>query len=65
MTDVIKGTRPGDIARPNHRYAEGRVCANEACETRLSVYNRSKYCWAHEPLRFPVVRGDRKRRAAA
>ena len=65
MTDVIRGSRPGDAKRPNQTYADGRVCAQVGCETRISIYNRATYCWKHTPVRFPVVRGDRKRRTAA
>ena len=62
MNDVLKGTRTGELPRPNRTYAAGRVCEEEGCETKLSVYNRSHYCWQHTPLRFPVVRGDRKKK---
>ena len=65
MADVIKGSRLGDSARPNRTYDDGRVCAHIGCGTRISIYNRSQYCWQHTPQRFPVVRGDRKRRVAA
>jgi hypothetical protein len=61
---VIRGARPRELPRPNRTYGEGRVCAHEGCDTRLSVYNRAKYCWAHAPVRFPVVRGARRRKAA-
>ena len=63
MTDILKGSRATELPRPNRVYAEGRVCEEEGCETKLSVYNRSKLCWQHTPLRFPVVRGDRKKKA--
>jgi hypothetical protein len=62
---VVRGSRPRELPRPNRTYAQGRVCAHEGCETRISIYNKSAYCWAHAPLRFPLVRGERKRKAAA
>lgn len=66
MNDVVlRGARPRELPRPNRTYGEGRVCASEGCETRISVYNKSAYCWAHVPLTFPLVRGERKRKAAA
>ena len=65
MTDVLKGSRAAELPRPNRTYAEGRICDEEGCETKLSVYNRSHHCWQHTPLRFPVVRGDRKKKSVA
>ncbi|MGH2662574.1 MAG: hypothetical protein ACRDH8_07150 [Actinomycetota bacterium] len=61
----MKGSRPRELPRPNRTYGPGRVCAHEGCDTRISIYNRLDYCWAHMPHRFPLVRGERRRRAAA
>jgi hypothetical protein len=62
---VIKGSRAQQLPRPNRTYRGGRVCAHEGCETRLSIYNKSTYCWQHAPVRFPLVRGERRKKAAA
>ena len=62
MTDILKGSRAGELPRPNRVYAEGRVCEEDGCETKLSRYNRSKVCWQHTPITFPVNRGDRKKK---
>jgi hypothetical protein len=62
---VVRGSRPRELPRPNRTYGHGRVCAHEGCDTRISIYNKSSYCWAHAPLKYPLVRGERKRRAAA
>lgn len=45
-------------AKPNRRYASGRVCA---CGVVLSRYNAQGTCWDHTPLdkRLPRVRGKR------
>jgi hypothetical protein len=43
----------------------GRVCAEPGCITGISIYNRSKYCWAHEPLHYYVPRGRKKAPEAA
>jgi hypothetical protein len=64
MTEYVKGSRPLALPRPNRTFDEGRVCAEEGCETRLSIYNRSKLCWQHTPVRYPFVRGQRKSKAA-
>lgn len=62
MNDVLKGSRVAEIPRASRTYAEGRVCDAEGCDTRLSVYNRSRHCWQHTEAKYPVVRGDRKKK---
>jgi len=62
MTDVLKGTRAIEAPRPNRTYGDNRVCADESCDTKLSRYNRSEHCWAHTEVKFPVNRGDRKKK---
>lgn len=64
MNEYMKGSHPRELPRPNRTFEEGRVCADESCQTRLSVYNRAPMCWQHTPVRFPFVRGQRKRKAA-
>lgn len=61
----LKGESIRTLPRKNRRWATGRVCAEEGCVTRLSTYNRSKYCWAHEPIRYYVPRGRKKSPQAA
>ena len=53
------------LGRPNRTYRFGRVCAVGGCRTRLSIYNGSEYCWVHEPLRYPRVRGKKLVKQAA
>jgi hypothetical protein len=31
-------------------YRSGRTCGHSACDTILSIYNPSMYCWAHDAL---------------
>ncbi|HZA26464.1 MAG TPA: hypothetical protein VE915_02300 [Actinomycetota bacterium] len=62
---TIRGTYPRPLARPNHTYRAGRVCGRDGCETRLSIYNRSSYCFLHEPVRRYVVRGRKGGQRAA
>jgi hypothetical protein len=62
---VVRGNRARELPRPNRTYSRGRVCAQPECRTRISVYNKSEYCWSHAPQRFPLVRGERRRKAAA
>jgi hypothetical protein len=64
MSEYMKGSRPRELPRPNRTFDDGRVCQHEGCETKLSIYNRSSVCWQHTPVRYPFVRGQRKRKAA-
>ena len=66
-TDTLdyRGSRIQQLPRRNRTYPAGRSCAEPGCSTRLSIYNRTSFCWQHEPTRMYVARGRRKRRAAA
>lgn len=57
MTDTLRGKAIKGITRASRNYAQGRVCAESACETKLSVYNKREYCHVHAPVKFPRVRG--------
>lgn len=57
MTETLKGRQIQGGVRPSRKYSEGRVCARKGCDTKLSMYNRREYCYAHAPVRFPRVRG--------
>lgn len=59
---TMRGEHAHALPRANRVYEAGRVCAEEGCDTRLSMYNRSKLCWQHEPLRYDVLRGRKKKR---
>ena len=61
----FRGARVRELPRRNRTYGSGRVCEDPTCSTKLSIYNRSKYCWQHEPVRAFIPRGKRKSRAAA
>jgi hypothetical protein len=32
------------LLRPNRTYPAGRECAADGCDTRLSIYNGSRFC---------------------
>ena len=53
------------MPRPTKKYTTGRVCGQQGCETKLSVYNKWQFCWQHEPVHSYVPRGKRKSRKAA
>jgi hypothetical protein len=61
----LRGMPVRALPRPNRRWGNGRRCAEEGCRTTLSVYNRSRFCWAHEPVHYYISRGRKKRREAA
>ena len=48
----ILGTRVpvASAGGPVRAYERGRTCGHGACDTILSIYNPSRYCWAHEKL---------------
>jgi hypothetical protein len=61
----IRGSRPRELPRPSRTYGAGRVCGHRGCETTISMYNKSSYCWAHSPVKYPLTRGERRKKAAA
>lgn len=62
---ALRGETVRSLPRKNRTWAVGRMCAEAGCATRLSIYNRANYCWAHEPVRYYVPRGRKKRPEAA
>lgn len=45
-SSVLQG-HPIVSGRPSRSYAADRVCAEDECITRLSIYNPGKFCGAH------------------
>jgi hypothetical protein len=37
----------------------GRVCKQQGCATVLSIYNKGRYCYQHEPMATPRTRGKK------
>jgi hypothetical protein len=58
-SDNVKGHRPGNDPPPSKVERVGRICTEGGCDTRLSIYNKSGFCWQHQPLIFPNYRGKR------
>ena len=65
QVSAYRGARVSELPRANRTYPGNRVCTAEGCTTKLSIYNRSEFCWQHEPVRTYVSRGKRKRKEAA
>ena len=57
MSEALVGSRLHGGMRPSRSYQRGRVCQEEGCSTKISIYNRRDYCNAHAPVNFPRVRG--------
>ena len=56
---AIGGSAFTGHGRPSPAFPQGRVCAEEGCGTRLSIYNDSDHCYLHEPLSVPRMRGKK------
>jgi hypothetical protein len=54
---AVKGTPISGNDRPSRSFGKNRVCGESGCKTRLSIYNRGKYCYQHEPMAVPRTRG--------
>jgi hypothetical protein len=65
IDERYRGAAVRTLPRPNKRYKDGRVCAEQGCGTKLSVYSKWQYCWQHEPVHAYVPRGKRKSRSRA
>lgn len=60
MSDTSVGAHPmsgNDV--PSRKFRSGRVCRHPDCKTRLSIYNDGSYCYQHEPMTVPRVRGKK------
>jgi hypothetical protein len=53
----VAGARITSGERSSRRWRKGRVCREEGCETRLSVYNDGAFCSLHAPMVVPRTRG--------
>jgi len=43
--------------RPSKAFKPGRICSEPGCQTALSIYNKGKFCYSHEPMQAPRTRG--------
>jgi hypothetical protein len=60
MTDTVtyQGRSLAELSgKPVRPLAKGRVCVIPECTTTLSIYNKSKWCHAHAPVKPPRLRG--------
>jgi hypothetical protein len=62
---TMRGAPVRALPRANRTWSSGRVCDTEGCATKLSIYNKSPYCWVHEPIKYQLVRGRRRSKREA
>ncbi|MBI2710821.1 MAG: hypothetical protein HYX34_14180 [Actinobacteria bacterium] len=55
----MSGERFTSADQPSLRYGKGRVCAEDGCETKLSMYNDGDFCALHHPMEAPRMRGKK------
>ena len=58
--DELVGQPAPSTGRPTKTFGKGRVCKEPDCGTALSIYNKGKYCYLHEPVVVPRTRGRKK-----
>jgi hypothetical protein len=61
----LRGASVQSLPRRNRVWSRGRTCVEEGCITKISIYNKSKYCWTHDPVRYYIARGRKKSPQAA
>jgi hypothetical protein len=61
----LRGSSVQALPKRNRVWSKDRTCAEDGCITRISIYNRSRYCWMHEPVRYYIPRGRKKSPQAA
>jgi hypothetical protein len=53
----VKGSPVTSRERSASRGGAGRVCREDGCRTRLSIYNDGSFCSLHAPMVVPRMRG--------
>ena len=56
---AIVGMRITSVEGGVRRWKKGRVCRDDDCSTKLSVYNDSTWCSLHAPMIVPRTRGKK------
>jgi hypothetical protein len=65
IDEVVRGRMAGAGTPSGAVHPSGRICADDACTTVLSVYNPTGWCWQHERPHPYVLQAPRKRRKDA
>ncbi|MBT8212249.1 MAG: hypothetical protein KJN71_03785 [Acidimicrobiia bacterium] len=57
-TTAVMARRPGQGSRRRPKtYGIDRRCHTDTCDTLLSRYNNSEFCFQHAPVKYPRLRG--------
>jgi hypothetical protein len=54
---ALSGDRIIGASTQSRQFARGRICAEDDCTTRLSIYNESEHCSLHHRAVTPRIRG--------
>lgn len=60
MDTTMKASRVAKVPRRSKTYGDDRICAEDDCNTRLSMYNKFEKCNQHKGVHFPRLRGHTK-----
>ncbi|MBA2624157.1 MAG: hypothetical protein H0U89_00880 [Acidimicrobiia bacterium] len=53
------GSPISSVERVSRRARAGRICKEQECATKLSVYNDGSFCSIHAPMVVPRTRGKK------
>jgi len=54
---AVGGSPISGNVRASKAFKAGRQCAEDGCGTVLSIYNKGRFCYQHEPMATPRTRG--------
>lgn len=54
---ALSGDRIIGASTQSRTFPRGRICAEDDCTTRLSIYNEGEYCSLHHRAVTPRIRG--------
>lgn len=54
----VRGQMARGLPRTSLTYERDRTCGRDGCPTRLSIYNRGPFCWAHRLAAEGIGRGS-------
>jgi hypothetical protein len=54
---AVGGSPISGNVRASKAFKAGRRCAEDGCGTVLSIYNKGRFCYQHEPMATPRTRG--------
>jgi hypothetical protein len=54
---AVGGSPISGNVRASKAFKAGRPCAEDGCGTVLSIYNKGRFCYQHEPMATPRTRG--------